>query len=397
MIRKELLELLFDAASIQRWNDHIRPDHFSELDKQAHKMIFAYVLGKIEETDRKATVDWSQIIEGGLIEFMHRIVLTDIKPPVFHKLMAEKGDQLNTFVVKKLADVISPLKGGFLQKMERYLFETEPYSLEKKILKAAHYLATNWEFKIIYRLNIGLYGLEETKADIENQLEEHYDLAGVQKLTMGKKTANFMDLVGQLRFQQRWAQSPRLPKTSVMGHMLIVAILAYLCSVEQGACAKRIYNNYFAGLFHDLPEVLTRDIVSPIKRSVEGLEQIIQEIEHRQLEERIFPLLPLSWHGEITYFTENEFQNKIIDEGRVRPVSSEEITGRYNLDRYSPLDGELIKVCDQLAAYMETFLSISHGINSSHLTEANRQLYEMYKNKTVAGIDFGQIFSYFKV
>ncbi len=397
MIRKELLELLFDAASIQRWNDHIRPDHFSELDKQAHKMIFAYVLGKIEETDRKATVDWNQIIEGGLIEFMHRIVLTDIKPPVFHKLMAEKGDQLNSFVVKKLADVISPLRGCFLEKMERYLFETEPYCLEKKILKAAHYLATNWEFKIIYRLNIGLYGLEETKADIENQLEEHYDLAGVQKLAMGKKTGNFMDLVGQLRFQQRWAQTPRLPKTSVMGHMLIVAILAYLCSVEQGACDKRIYNNYFAGLFHDLPEVLTRDIVSPIKRSVEGLEQIIQEIEHRQLEERIFPLLPLSWHGEITYFTENEFQSKIIEEGRVRAVPSEEITDHYNLDHYSPLDGELIKACDQLAAYMETFLSISHGISSNHLAEANRQLYEMYKNKTVAGIDFGQIFSYFKL
>ena len=76
---QELLELLFDAASIQRWNDHIRPEQFTELDKQAHKMIFAYVLGKIEETDRKARVNWSAIIEGGLIELLHRIVLTDIK------------------------------------------------------------------------------------------------------------------------------------------------------------------------------------------------------------------------------------------------------------------------------------------------------------------------------
>jgi putative hydrolase of HD superfamily len=397
MIRKELLELLFDAASIQRWNDHIRPDHFTELDKQAHKMIFTYVLGKIEETDRRATVNWRKIIEGGLIELLHRIVLTDIKPPVFHKLMAEKGEQLNAFVVKKLTDIISPLGGGFLEKMERYFLEPDLYSLEKKILKAAHYLATNWEFKIIYRLNVGLYGLEETKADIENQLEEHYDLAGVQKLAMGKKTGNFMDLVGQLRFQQRWAQSPRLPKTSVMGHMLIVAILAYLCSLEQEACDKRIYNNFFAGLFHDLPEVLTRDIISPVKRSVEGLEEIIHEIERRQLEERILPLIPFSWHGEFNYFTESEFRSKIIEEGQIRFVSSEEINERYNLDCYLPLDGELIKACDQLSAHMETFLSISHGINSGYLAEANRHLYGLYKNKIVAGIDFGQIFSYFKI
>ena len=215
---------------------------------------------------------------------------------------------------------------------------------------------------------------------------------------MGKKTGNFMDLVGQLRFQQRWAQSPRLPKTSVMGHMLIVAVLSYLCSVELEACCKRVYNNFFGGLFHDLPEVLTRDIVSPVKRSVEGLEQIIQEIERRQLEERIFPLLPLSWHREMTYFTENEFASKIIDEeGKLRFVTSDEINRCYNRDKYNPLDGELIKACDQLAAYMETFLSISHGVYSNHLAEANRHLYEVYKNKIIAGIDFGQIFSYFKV
>jgi len=48
MITKELLELLFEAASIQRWNDHNRPEHFTELDKQAHKMIYAYVLAKLK-------------------------------------------------------------------------------------------------------------------------------------------------------------------------------------------------------------------------------------------------------------------------------------------------------------------------------------------------------------
>ena len=66
MITKELLELLFEAASIQRWNDHNRPEHFTELDKQAHKMIYAYVLAKFEETDRGMAVDWCALIEGFL-------------------------------------------------------------------------------------------------------------------------------------------------------------------------------------------------------------------------------------------------------------------------------------------------------------------------------------------
>ena len=397
MIRKELLELLFEAASIQRWNDHIRPEHFTELDKQAHKMVYAYVLAKIEEADHGAVINWPRLIEGGLFEFFHRIVLTDIKPPVYYKLMSEKGDQLNRWVLDQLKDRVSDLRIDLPLMMEEYFFSSNHENLEKKILKAAHYLATNWEFKIIYRLNEGLYGLEETREAIANQIEEHYDLAGVQKLALGKKTSNFLDLVGQLRFQQRWAQSPRVPKTSVMGHMLIVAMMSYLCSIEIESCPRRIYNNYFAALFHDLPEVLTRDIVSPVKRSVAGLEDIIKEIEHRQLEERIFPLLPVAWHAELKYFTDNEFASKIVDGGQIRTVSSDEISKHYNREHYSPLDGELIKACDRLAAYIETFLSISHGIKSYHLEEANRQLYSLYSNRVIAGINFGHLYSYFKI
>jgi len=396
MIRKSLLELMYEAAHIQRWNDHIRPKGFTELDKQAHKMIIAYVLAKFEESDRKAPVNWRNLIEGGFFEFLHRIVLTDIKPPIFHQLMSQSGEKLNKWVLKKLENKVDSIGENFPGKFEQYLFEPEYSALEKRILRASHYLATHWEFGIIYNLNKNIYGIEETKAKIENELEEHYDLAGVQKIGLGKKTRNFLDLVGQLRFQQRWAQSPRVPETSVMGHMLIVAMLSYLCSIEMGACDERIRNNYLAGLFHDLPEVLTRDIVSPVKKSVEGLEELIKEIENRQVEERLLPLLPVSWHKEIKYFIEDEFQNKILIDGEVKVLGAAEISEGYNENGFSPIDGKVIQACDHLAAYIEAFLSISHGITSYHLEDALGSIYRGYENKKVAGIDFGQLFDYFK-
>ncbi|MFY9114330.1 MAG: HAD family hydrolase, partial [Dethiobacteria bacterium] len=201
MISKSLLELFYEAAHIQRWNDHIRFNKgFTELDKQAHKMIIAYMIAKFEE---EAAVDWRRLIEGGMFEFMHRITLTDIKPPIFHRLMSEKGEKLNRWVLSRLRDKISVIRGDFADNFERYLFDPEYCLAEKKILHAAHYLATDWEFKLIYNLNKGIYGVEETRQRIENELEEHYELVGVRKLGMGKKTYNFLDLVGQLRFQQR--------------------------------------------------------------------------------------------------------------------------------------------------------------------------------------------------
>jgi putative hydrolases of HD superfamily len=385
MIGRELIELIYEAASIQRWNDHIRPHRgFTELDKQAHKMMFAYVLAKFEEDDRGAVVDWKKLIEGGIFEFLHRIVLTDIKPPVFHQLMAEKGELLNRWVIDRLQDKVSGIGGDFVANLERYLQQPDYCRYEKKILKAAHYLATNWEFKIIYNLNANLFGLEETRAKIEDEIEEHYELAGVQKLQLGRKTSNFMDLVGQLRFQQRWAQTPRVPETSVMGHMLIVAMLSYFFSLELGACAGRIYNNYFGGLFHDLPEVLTRDIVSPVKKSVAGLDELIKGIEQRQLEEKLLPLLPSSWHRELKYFTEDEFQNRIIEDGKVRFVSADDLNGKYNKDSFSPLDGGLIYSCDQFAAYVEAYMSLAHGIRSHHLAEGYKQIYRNHRGRRIA-------------
>jgi putative hydrolase of HD superfamily len=397
MIGKGIIERFYEAASIQRWNDHVRPVELTELDKQAHKMLIAFVLAKYEAMERNVNINWISLIEGGFFEFLHRLILTDIKPPVFHQMMERKGKELNEWVLEQLTPDISMIKGDFAHRFRQYLLgDPELNKLEKKILKAAHYLATNWEFKIIYNMNPFIYGIERTKEEIENEIEDYFDLIGVQKISLGKKSFGFIDLCGQLRFQQRWAQSPRLPKTSVLGHMLIVAMLAYLCSIEINACDRRIYNNYFSALFHDLPEVLTRDIVSPVKRSIKGLQDLIKEYEGIQVEERILPLLPTSWHKEIRFFVEDEFDNKIIKNGTIiKGLSNEEITAEYNQDEFSPLDGKIIKACDHLAAFIEASLSIKYGVKAPHLVEGKKRLQEMYRGVLISGINFGEIFDYF--
>ena len=383
---------------MQRWNDHIRPHKgFTELDKQAHKMFYAYVIGRFEE-EANTNVNWSELIEGAIFEFFQRIQLTDIKPPIFHMLMEKHGTQINELVLKKLDEMgINDIQQGFGERMKCYLSDPE-YSLhEKKILKASHYMATSWEFDIVYRLNSDSFGLEDTKKNIEKQLEEHRDIDGVRKLVFNRGATDFLNMVGQLRFQQRWAQTPRVPETSVAGHMLIVALLSYLLTLQTGACEKRKYNNFFAGLFHDMPEVLTRDIISPVKNSIEGLGDLIKTIEDMQMEDVLLPLLPQSWRPEIRYFTENEFASKIVLDGKILEVSSEKINEYYNEDVFSPADGRIIEFCDKFSAYMEAYLSIKHGIKSQNLEDGHRQLYEKFSKTRIAGIDAGMLFDYFKL
>jgi putative hydrolase of HD superfamily len=400
MLNKDFIEFLYEAAHIQRWNDHIRPNGFTELDKQAHKMMILYVLARYEEQDHGAKLNWRALVEGGIMEFLHRIVLTDIKPPVFHQLMRAHGKELNQWVYDELHDLLATVDKDFLKKMKKYFDDPDYFPKEKKLLSAAHYLATQWEFNIIYHFNQGIYGIEETKAAIANEIEDHYDLAGVQKLALHGKTSKFIDLVGQLRFQKRWAQSPRVPETSVMGHVLIVAILAYFCAVHIGADDDRVANDFLCGLFHDLPEVLTRDIISPVKRSITGLDSLIKEIEKEQVAEKLLPLLPATWHQDINYFTENEFDNKCRFNGKVEnfktPEDLESFIKAHRGKVTKVVDGSILKGCDHLAAFVEAYLSIEHGITSIHLKNGVQELSTSYRGKVIGGVDFGSIYAEFK-
>lgn len=394
-----LLELIYRSASIERWNDHLRVHGFTELDKQAHKLIIAYVLGKLEEQQNGQSLNWEWIIQAGVIEFFERIVLTDIKPPIYYELMNKSGPALHEWVVQSLQSAFHPDPFHFIPLMKTYFNTATTFSRERRIVRASHFLATLWEFRIIYHLNQKMYGIEETKKKIEEELSKHEDLACFQAYQDQINIQNFVDLVGQLRFQKRWASSPRIPETSVLGHMLVVAVLSYFTSKAIQSCPKRVYLNFFGGLFHDLPEVLTRDIISPIKRSVEGLEELIKQIECQQMENRIYPLLPDEWHEDMHYFTNQEFHSKILLDHQMKIVSKPEEMKQYNQDIYFPMDGVLIKANDNLAAFMEAYLSLQTGIRSKALTEGYEKLYNMGITKSYPGyeIDYRPLYENFRL
>ena len=350
----DMLYLIFDTANMHRWNDHLRTVELTELDKQAHKAAIAWVLGKYEETETGAKLDWTKIIEHSLFSFIQRSVMTDLKPQVFHRIISEKSEEVNRYVLKCFDENVPEVNPEFRSRMVDYL-HSEKRSKEDDIIRAAHYLATRWEFKTIYDANRSMYGIEQTKKDIEEQIMQHKDLIGVRKQMADKKTFDFIDLIGQLRFQQRWARTPRIPKTTVLGHSLIVADMIFLNDFDRKADSRQIYNNFYTALFHDLPEVLTKDVITPIKVNVDGLAHLLESYERELVESKIMPLIPASWHREIEFMVYEPF----VD------IDKEEFGKRTGKD---------IKSCDIMAAYIEAKASRCYGISSKPLQEGESEL-----------------------
>ena len=388
MINPKIIEYIFSSASIQRWNDYPRMVDLVELDKQAHKFIIAYFIAKLEDD-----INFTHLIEAGIFEFLRRVVVTDIRPDVFRKALQQKSKEINTWVVGKLKSSIENIENGnFLQKFEEFLNDPNMYKKERFILKAASYLSTKWEFSIVYQTSQFLSDIEEVKKDVDAEIEDYYELIGVRKIALNKKLAKIVDLSGRLRFQKRWAQTPRIPETSVLGHMLTVALFSYFYSLEVKACDKRLQNNFFTALFHDLPEALTRDIISPVKYSVDELSEIIAEYEVAKIEDDILPNVPINIQEEFSYILgiskgiKEEFANKVKIDGNITEVYD---INKYNLDKYEAIDGLALKQCDKLSAFVEASLSISHGIKIKELISGKKEILKGLKE--INGVDFKQI------
>ncbi|RXJ99959.1 MULTISPECIES: HD domain-containing protein [Arcobacteraceae] len=388
MINPKIIDYIFSSASIQRWNDYPRMVELVELDKQAHKFIIAYFIAKFEKD-----INYTHLIEAGVFEFLRRVVVTDIRPDVFRNALQKRAKEINSWVIANLKDSLQNIDNGiFLQKFEDYLNNPNMYKKERFILKAASYLSTKWEFSIVYQTSQFLSDIEDVKKSVEEEIEDYYELIGVRKIALNKKLAKIVDLSGRLRFQKRWAQTPRVPETSVLGHMLTVAIFSYFYSLEVNACDKRLENNFFVSLFHDLPEALTRDIITPVKYSVDDLSDIIAEYEIKKINDEILPNIPDSIHDEFCYILgmfeehKDEFENRIYEDGKSKLVDD---VSKYNMDKYNAIDGVALKQCDKLSAFVEASLSISHGIKSKELVNGKKQIMKSFKK--VQGVDFETI------
>ena len=393
MLSPKLIEQFFGAASIQRWNDYPRMVELVELDKQAHKFIIAYFLAKMEAKD---SINMVSMIEAGIFEFLRRVVVTDIRPDVFRRALQKKEKEINAWVLEQLYDSLNDIEeGAFYKRFETYLKDPSMYKKERFILKAASYMATKWEFSIVYQTSQFLNNIDRVKEAVDEEIEDYYELIGVRKMAMNKKISKIIDLSGRLRFQKRWAQTPRIPETSVLGHMLIVAILGYFYSLSVKACDKRMENNFFCALFHDFPEALTRDIISPVKYSVSGLDEIISEFEIKMIEEEILLYLPENIIKPFKYLLglygdnqKDEFLNKINENGIVIVDNLE----GYNEDKYNAIDGLALKNCDRISAFIEATLSISHGVKSKELIQGREHIRHALKEKgKMAKVDFYEL------
>jgi putative hydrolase of HD superfamily len=398
MLTPELALRIFEGFSIERWNDMVRPFELIEMDKAAEKMILAYIIGKFEEHNGNY-INWDWLVYASFFDLLKKIALSDIKSPVQRMIKNEYPEEF-----KKLALwVIGQYKNCLCDESLFALFENylmreytaeSPRDKTAQTLGAAHKYATFRELEMISLVN-EKERYETIMQDLSRELETYRELEGVKLLLNKQRPYKFLLVIERLRLQTRWNQTPRVPKTTVLGHSYFVAVLTMLMGKKEGRdwCAKRRYNDFFSALFHDLPEAVTRDIISPVKRATDGLSEIIKKIEEEAVRKELEPLMEDFFRDELLFFTSDEFADRAVIDGKITRVTADELDTRRNNDEFSPVGGTLIRAADHIAAFLEADRSIKHGITSVHLLDGRDGIAESYsESAAIHGFDISEFF-----
>ena len=401
-MNRQLALKIFEGFSIQRWNDLIRPFDLVEMDKAAEKMVLAYIIGKYEENNGKV-IDWKWMIYASLFDLLRKISLCDIKAPVQQMLRRQFPNEymhLNEWVLNQYKQIMpdEELFSDFTIYVGRQAGSfpiPEELKTSMDVYRAAHKYSTMRELEMLSVVN-EKERLKNVKNELEAEIQPYLYLEGLQKLVTHQKAFDFILKIEQLRFQTRWNQTPRVPATSVLGHCFFVAIRTLLRGREArpDLCDRRVINNYFSALFHDLPESVTRDIISPVKTATDDLPNIVKKIEDEIVNKELVPLMEPFFSDELIYYTSDEFTDRILDKkGKIVHVSWDDLNTKYNTEEFQPIDGRLVRICDHLSALMEADISIKHGITSEHLTKGREGTLAHYKeNDIISGINVNELF-----
>ncbi|MBP5520024.1 MAG: HD domain-containing protein [Treponema sp.] len=401
-MEKKLALKIFEGFSIQRWNDLIRPFDLVEMDKAGEKMVLAYIIGKYEEHNGNF-IDWKWLIYASLFDLLRKISLCDIKAPVQQMLRRQFPNEymhLNEWVLNQYKKIMpdEELFSEFtiyVGQHAGYFDIPQELKTTMEVYKAAHKFSTMRELEMLAVVN-EKERLKNIRIELEAEIQPFLHLEGLQKLVTHQKAFDFILKIEQLRFQTRWNQTPRVPATSVLGHCFYVAIMTLLLGRESNPdmCNRRIINNFFSALFHDLPESVTRDIISPVKTATDDLPNIVKKIEDEIVNRELVPLMEPFFVDEVIYYTSDEFTNRILDKkGHIKHVSWEELNSKYNSNEFQPIDGRLVRICDHFSALMEADISIKHGITSAHLTGGRNATLNRYKSdEIISGINVYEFF-----
>ena len=270
---KRILEMFRTLKLNESWRGKIpTQEGFTKEDKEAFNLLVFAVLESIMLDDED---DLSAFPAYVIRRLFIKAATWDSKPEnkeFFHDHVVDFDEEIQDYALGKM-------ENEGTKEFISYI-DAEASKLSAKVgrvYKAARSLATLIEYE---EMNAALRPdtVLATKERINNDLCQYEDLPHFLSIAMGiGKYGKIKDLLRAMswsRYTFRWQGYFAPIKCSFLAHMLESSVIAYLMGLEIGRETDAIKDfesallhdrNFWVLLFHDIAEIWTDDIPSPIK------------------------------------------------------------------------------------------------------------------------------------
>jgi putative hydrolase of HD superfamily len=127
--------------------------------------------------------------------------------------------------------------------------------------------------------------------EIKNELTYLSDeLESLKELMRNTDQEKYLAHIFRLSYSMRWNQYQRITPISVMSHKVVVAYISYVIGMignEKGE-NNDIKEMLMRAVYHDVPEVITGDIITPTKKAVPGFVELLEKVEETMMDDYLF-------------------------------------------------------------------------------------------------------------
>ena len=356
-----ILRLLFTRwLSISRWNNFPRAVEINHLDNVWFVLHVALFLAYLESKKSGQSIDQFYIMKKVIFGSFRDLVLSDINSWTKEYIKRINADIFSELHKKSFNFLLNFDWPDYLKQDIRTIVFDHSDRIENSIIYAAKKYV--WYTEAESNAAVFPFMYEVPLAELALEIKAHRTkLASLDELMNNKQYQKYLSHINRLSFSMRWNHVHRTFPISVMSHQVIVAFISYIIGMvenENGASCD-IEKMMIKAIYHDVPEVITWDIITPTKQAVDGFTLVLEEVETQMLDDYLFSYIPIHYKNYI---------------------------GEYMLQPFSDTLWKIVKYADVISAMLEARLESFHG-NTDFNTISDNLLKKAYSFKN-PGVDF---------
>ncbi|MEA1883019.1 MAG: YfbR-like 5'-deoxynucleotidase [Thermotogota bacterium] len=353
-----LIRMALSLFTINRWNTTPHIELITEASNSGFSLHVALLLAYVSGQQ----VDYEKLIKRIVLKDLPKAILSDISLQTKNYIKDTSLELWNKTFKSAMEEVLREVPEDWREDFKYKIVRAKDDSVEGLIIDFSDTYAAYSECEVNARVYPEYYKkpLQELREKL-NSYKAHNFIAALLDRSEYK---DYLLKVRTLINAVRWNQTNRNIKTTVAGHTFFVTfistLLSYISETLNGTC-KDSSELLLKSAYHDVPEAMTGDIISPTKRRIPGFEATITKVEEQMVEEFLLSLI----------------QGK----------GKEQLKG-YMLHPFEGETGSLVRASDLLGSMFECQMEMMSGNANPLFKKAYREINFEIKNMNLSEVDY---------